>query len=137
VQAIGQQPRRAPDGSPVHYECHRPEQTTLYRLVQQHASSFIAHTEASIGAELPRPIKDEFDAFLECCILAHGVPRLRAMAVPQAPNESTGAAPHATCDANRAHHGSVQPRWQAGWPTSAPERRTPRQRSTYRKPAEP
>jgi len=59
-------PRRSPNGL-------RPEQTTLYRLLQQHAASFIAHT----GAELPRFIKDEFDAFLECRILAHGFLRLR------------------------------------------------------------
>jgi hypothetical protein len=63
-------PQRAPDGAPVHYERHRPEQTTLYRLVQQHAASFIAHTEASTGSELPRFVKDEFDAFRECGILA-------------------------------------------------------------------
>ncbi|MBL8540882.1 MAG: hypothetical protein JNK68_10975 [Betaproteobacteria bacterium] len=55
------------DGAPVNYERHRTEQTTLYRLVQQHAASFITHTEASTGAELPR-FKDEFDAFLECGI---------------------------------------------------------------------
>jgi hypothetical protein len=61
----------------LRYEQHRPEQTTLYRLVQQHAASFIAHTEASTGSELPRFIKDEFDAFLECGILAHGFLRLR------------------------------------------------------------
>ena len=67
----------APDGAPVHYERHRPEQTTLYQLVQQHAASFIAHTEASTGSELPRFIKDEFDAFLECSILAYGFLRLR------------------------------------------------------------
>ena len=77
MRATAQQPQRAPDGAPVHYERHRPEQTTLYRLVQQHAASFIAHTEASTGAELPRFIKDEFDAFLECGILAHGFLRLR------------------------------------------------------------
>jgi hypothetical protein len=77
VRAIGRQPQRAPDGAPLHYERHRPEQTTLYRLVQQHAASFIAHTEASTGSELPRFIKDEFDAFLECRILAHGFLRLR------------------------------------------------------------
>jgi len=53
---------------PLHHERHRPEQTTLYRLVRQHAASFIAHTEASTGAELPRFIKEEFDAFLECGI---------------------------------------------------------------------
>jgi hypothetical protein len=52
VQAIGRQPQRAPDGAPVHYERHRPEQITLYRLVQQHAASFIAHTQARTGAEL-------------------------------------------------------------------------------------
>ncbi|WP_298828016.1 transposase zinc-binding domain-containing protein [uncultured Piscinibacter sp.] len=77
MQAIGRQPQRAPDGAPLHYERHRPEQMTLHRLVQQHAASFIAHTEASTGAELPRFIKDEFDAFLECGILAHGFLRLR------------------------------------------------------------
>jgi transposase InsO family protein len=46
-------------------------------LVQQHAASFIAHAEASTGSELPRFIKDEFDAFLECGILANGFLRLR------------------------------------------------------------
>jgi hypothetical protein len=62
VQAIGRQPQRAPDGAPHHYKRRRPEQTTLYRQVQQHAASFIAHTEASTAAELPRFIKDAFDA---------------------------------------------------------------------------
>jgi len=51
--------QRAPDGAPVHYKRHRPEQTTIYRLVRQHAASFIAHTRASTGAALPRFIKDE------------------------------------------------------------------------------
>ena len=40
VQAIGQQAHRAPDGAPVHHERHRPEQTTLYRLVKQHFACF-------------------------------------------------------------------------------------------------
>lgn len=62
--------RSAPDGAPLHYERQRPEQTALYRLVQQRAACFIAHTWASTGSELPRLIKDEFDAFLECRILA-------------------------------------------------------------------
>jgi hypothetical protein len=69
--------QRAPDGAPIHNEGHRPEQTALYRLVQQHATSIVAQTEASTGCELPRFIKDEFDAFLECGILAHGFLRLR------------------------------------------------------------
>ena len=45
--------------------------------MQQHAARFIAHTEASTGAELPRFVKDEFDAFLECGILAQAFLRLR------------------------------------------------------------
>jgi hypothetical protein len=62
VQAFGRQPcaaQREPDGASVHYERHRPEQTTLYRRVQEHAASFIAHTEASTGSELPQFIKAE------------------------------------------------------------------------------
>jgi hypothetical protein len=49
----------------------------LYRLVLQHAASFISNTEASTGSELPRFIKEEFDAFLERGILAHDFLRLR------------------------------------------------------------
>jgi hypothetical protein len=49
----------------------------LYRLVQQHAATFIAHTEASTGGVLPRFVNDELEAFLECGILAHGFLRLR------------------------------------------------------------
>jgi hypothetical protein len=77
VQAIGLQPQRAPDGAPVNYERYRPEQTTLYRLVQQHAATFFAQAEDASGADLPRLVKDEFDAFLERGILAHGFLRLR------------------------------------------------------------
>ena len=65
------------DGAPVHYERHRPEQTTLYRLVQQHAQSFFAQSAEAAGARLPQFVRDEFDAFLECGILAHGFLRLR------------------------------------------------------------
>ena len=54
-----------------------PKQTTLYRLVQQHAQSFIAQSEEATGARLPQFVRDEFDAFLECGIPAHGFLRLR------------------------------------------------------------
>ena len=71
----------SPSGRPLaprwHYERHRREETTLYRLVQQHAATFFAETEAAAGAGLPQFVKDEFDAFLECGILAHGFLRLR------------------------------------------------------------
>ena len=40
--------------------------------MQQHAATFFAQTEDAAGANLPQFVKDEFDAFLECGILAHG-----------------------------------------------------------------
>jgi hypothetical protein len=51
VQAVGRQTQRAPGGVPIHCERHRPEQTPLYRLVQEHAASFIAQTEASADGD--------------------------------------------------------------------------------------
>jgi hypothetical protein len=39
--------------------------------------SFIAHTEASTGTELPRCIKDKFDPFAECGIVVRRLLRLR------------------------------------------------------------
>ncbi len=70
-------PVLVPQSATVHYERHRPEQTTLYRLVQQHAATFFAQAEAEAGADLPQFVKDEFDALVECGILAHGFLRLR------------------------------------------------------------
>ena len=73
MQAIGWQPYpaiKAPDGALVHYKRRRPEQTTLYRLVQQHAATFFEQNEAAAGADLSHFVKDESDAFLECGILA-------------------------------------------------------------------
>ena len=74
---MGQAAQLAPAGNPVHYERRRPEETTLYQLVQEHAETFFAFVEAETGASLPQFVKDEFDAFLECGILAHGFLRLR------------------------------------------------------------
>ena len=48
-----------------------------YRLVQEHIETFFAQVETETGSGLPDFVKDEFDAFLECGILAHGFLRLR------------------------------------------------------------
>ena len=53
MQAIGQQPQPAPDGAPIYYKHHRPDQTTVYRLVQQHTATFFEQAEAEAGADLP------------------------------------------------------------------------------------
>ena len=53
------------------YERRRPEQTPLYRLVRQHYETFAAEVEG-----LPQFVKDEFNAYLDCGILANGFLRL-------------------------------------------------------------
>jgi hypothetical protein len=53
---MGLQPHRA-DGAPVHYKRHRPEQTPLYSLAQQHVATFFAEFEAAAGADLPQFVK--------------------------------------------------------------------------------
>ena len=55
----------------LHYERRRPEQTPLYRLVREHDETFAAEVDG-----LPQFVKDEFDAYLDCGILAHGFMRL-------------------------------------------------------------
>lgn len=67
----------APDKNPVYYERRRPEETTLYQLVQEHVESFFAQVETETGAGLPDYVQEEFDAFLECGVLAHGFLRVR------------------------------------------------------------
>lgn len=69
--------QRAPVAHTVHYERRRPEDTTLYQLVQEHLATFLDQVEISTGAPLPQFVRDEFEAFLECGILAHGFLRLR------------------------------------------------------------
>ena len=68
---------RAAAANPRRYERRRPEQTTLYRLVQEHLETFLVQVEAGGVASLPQFVKDEFEAFLECGILAHGFLRVR------------------------------------------------------------
>ncbi len=65
---MGQALQPAPAGN---YERRRPEETTLYQLVQEHLETFLAQVETETGASLPNFVKGEFDAFLECGILAH------------------------------------------------------------------
>ena len=40
--------------------------------MQQHAATFFAQAEGETGADQPQFVKDEFETYLECGILAHG-----------------------------------------------------------------
>ncbi len=68
---------RAAPAHTVRYERRRPEETTLHCLVREHLETFLAQVEVRTGTGLPEFVKDEFGAFLECGILAHGFLRVR------------------------------------------------------------
>jgi len=82
VQTIGRQPYsiRAPDSAPVHYERHRPEQTVLYRLVQQHAATFF---EQASGRSRRRPAAVRQGRVRRLPRMRHPGPRLSALALPR------------------------------------------------------
>ena len=67
-RALQQAPARHP--AAFHYERRRPEETTLYQVVQEQLESFLVQVEARTGSGLPEFVKDELEAFLECGILA-------------------------------------------------------------------
>ena len=60
---------QAAPGAPAPYERRRPEETTLYQVVQDHVETFLAQVEQETGTGLPQFVKDEFDAFLQCGML--------------------------------------------------------------------
>ena len=57
------------------YARHQPEETQLYRLVEQHYPAFVAHL-AGQGKALPAYVEKEFEAYLKCGRLEHGFLRV-------------------------------------------------------------
>ena len=53
------------------YERHRPEQTPLYAVVEEHFPRFLERLEAE-GVSLPHFVNEEFEAFLKCGRLEYG-----------------------------------------------------------------
>ena len=51
----------APGGAQGNYERRRPEETTLYQVVQDHVETFFVQVEQETGTGLPNFVKDEFD----------------------------------------------------------------------------
>jgi hypothetical protein len=56
----------APVGKRVHYKQQRPEEATLYTLVQEQVEGFFVQVGRETGAGLPDFVKEEFEAFLQC-----------------------------------------------------------------------
>jgi len=61
---------------PVRYQRHRPEQTQLYHIIEQHYPTFTAYLAAQ-GRALPGYVQREFDDYLKCGRLEHGFLRVR------------------------------------------------------------
>ncbi len=55
-----------------HYSRHRPEETTLYKIIQNNWLSFREQVERDTGYPLPDFVVKEFEGYLRCGILAHG-----------------------------------------------------------------
>jgi ribosomal protein S27E len=69
--------RRAPPFiDPPGYARHLPEQTLLYRLVEQHYAAFLDAREAA-DRPLPRHVREDFESYLKCGRLEHGFLRVR------------------------------------------------------------
>jgi hypothetical protein len=60
----------------VVYARRQPETTLLYKTLQAHWLGFLAEIETD-GGELPGFVRDEFQAYFRCGILAHGFLRVR------------------------------------------------------------
>ncbi|MCU7816237.1 MAG: transposase zinc-binding domain-containing protein, partial [Candidatus Thiodiazotropha sp. (ex Rostrolucina anterorostrata)] len=58
------------------YQRHRPEQTLLYRIVDEYYPAFTAHLSEQ-GRELPGYVQREFEDYLQCGCLEHGFLRVR------------------------------------------------------------
>jgi hypothetical protein len=89
------------------YERRQPEATLLYQTVQTHWRQFLADIEAD-GGEAPAFVRDEFEAYFRCGILAHGF--FCTFGVRTADKVASLDFP-----ANVA--GSARAAWAAEWPT--------------------
>jgi hypothetical protein len=60
------------------YQRRQPEHTVLYRTIEAHLPTFLAHTAGDVETPgLPAFVKREFEAYLRCGILAHSFTRTR------------------------------------------------------------
>jgi len=58
------------------YARHRPEDTVLHQIVEQHVDEFFDHISEH-GASLPGFVREEFEAYLDCGRLEKGFVRAK------------------------------------------------------------
>lgn len=59
------------------YERHQPEDTVLYKIVQQNLETFLRLVQTECDRSLPDFVEKEFREYLRCGILAHGFVRAK------------------------------------------------------------
>lgn len=57
------------------YQRHQPEQTVLYKIVQENLEAFLRLVHQEYDRPLPDFVEKEFRDYLKCGILAHGILR--------------------------------------------------------------
>jgi hypothetical protein len=72
-------PKPSSGTQPQPYRRHRPETTTLHRIVREHLETYLALANESdpMGDGVPDHVEKEFRSYLTCGILAHGFARAR------------------------------------------------------------
>jgi predicted Zn-ribbon and HTH transcriptional regulator len=72
-------PRPSAGTHPQLYRRHRPETTTLHRIVREHLETYLALANESdpMGDGVPDHVEKEFRSYLRCGILAQGFARAR------------------------------------------------------------
>ncbi len=65
----------APAPPAAEYVPRRPQDTILHRLVREHYATFVAYTEATYAAPLPRYVPFAFERYLGCGHFSRGFVR--------------------------------------------------------------
>ena len=60
----------------IFYNCHQPDQTLLYQIVEEHYPALVDQL-AQQGKALPHHVHREFEGYLKCGRLEHGFLRVR------------------------------------------------------------
>lgn len=67
--------RTPPAAKAAEYVPRKPQDTVLHRLVREHYATFVAHTEATYAAPLPRYVVNAFERYLACGDFSRGFVR--------------------------------------------------------------
>ncbi len=116
--------------TPAAYTPRDPGTTVLYQVVADHLETFLATIDADPTAKgLPGYVRDEFYAYLQCGILAHGFLKLGC---DSCPHKMLLALRTRACPQHGSFGAATHRVWRAGRPTGAahwlgfwPRERTP------------